>query len=425
VPIAILFHELASGNNTTLFDHTTEMNPKTIVPAEAARGLVAFQSFAVGGLTTLETGQDPKQFKSADNAPLVKGAVALVKGENLFQTLMLNLHHYNIEDEEPFPSEPDDAPVWERDDEIRAEERRPKGYLDLLTWQSRRVRLHPEQDRNGQTVVRKVVRMKGNQFPDGFILHNKETMLSFNKIDRPRQGQAPWLAVTFREDRALWRDSLTLFQSVHDKRARPRTLTWLNDLANNGIISSSSVYSLSLMGLTTNQAVVLLWRHERLPLPLKYLEDENLVAMLERALNIAEEAGRLLDRLAWNLSRLTIAPNAEKLNKEQSKEIRNFRDHLAPGRSYWSQLGVSFNHLLTRLAYDQKEDEHGEIVYGVTAMPWWAREVRDAATEAFENTTRGLDRSARMLKAVIKADQIFRSQLGAILRLDHRKGGEA
>ena len=46
----------------------------------------------------------------------MKSAVVLAKGDNLFQTLVLNLVHYSAEDGEPFRFKASaDQPAWERD----------------------------------------------------------------------------------------------------------------------------------------------------------------------------------------------------------------------------------------------------------------------------------------------------------------------
>ncbi len=426
--IANLIHELATGDNATLFDHTTESNAQAVSPAEAARLLIAFQAFAVGGLLTYEIGQAPKFFKSANNAPLVKGAVILVRGKNLFQTLMLNLHKYNRDDEEPFTLDPNDLPAWERDEETLATDRHPKGYLDLLTWQSRRVRLLPEQDEQGQIIVGQVVIMKGNRFPEGFLLRHKETMLAFTKLKKPSKGQDPWPPVAFREERALWRDSLALFQSAEEERTRPKMLDWLNDICAKGIIPESTTYDLSVTGLVTSKAKISLWRHERLPLPLKYLENDELLTKLRAALNLAEEdVGESLNASAWNLARLIIAPEAERLNDNQKKDVNRMADHMAITRPYWARLGLVFHKLLTDLAEDVTQ-EVGEVIHGENSLPWWASEVRKAAWFAFHEATDSLDRSGRMLKALAKAEANFGSKLNIILRpykLNVEKGGES
>jgi CRISPR system Cascade subunit CasA len=432
-PIANLIHELSSGDNATLFDHTTESEPKAVSAAEAARLLVAFQSFAVGGLITRLEGEGP----SANNAPLVKGAVVLAKGKNLFQTLMLNLHRYNRDDEEPFYLERDDAPVWERDEETNAQDRPPKGYLDLLTWQSRRVKLHPEQDESGQAIVRWVVIMKGNQFPDNFSLHQKEPMLAFRKVRKPGKGQDPWPPVAFEEDRALWRDSLALFHSIEDERARPKIMSWLHDLSVNGVIPLSTTYDLSIMGLVTSKAKISLWRHERLPLPLVYLEDEKLIAKLKEALDMSEYGGRLLGpgfvevAIKGNNVRLPSPMRvlAQELLPQDQKglvdpnAVKSFIDSLSPARPYWARLGMSFNRLVGELA----KDKSAEGEYGATVLPWWAGEVRLAARQAFEEATNSFDRSGRLIKAVTKARDEFDRRLNTILKPykeNERKGGE-
>src|SRR5207248_11132393 len=98
-------------NNDTLFDHSVDDRPASISAAEAARLLVACQGYAMGGRVSYEH----KQHGSAHAGPLVKGALVVVQGDSLFQTMMLNLCWYN-EHGEPFPFERErDKPAWDRD----------------------------------------------------------------------------------------------------------------------------------------------------------------------------------------------------------------------------------------------------------------------------------------------------------------------
>ncbi len=429
--VSNIVHELATGDNATLFDHSVEDNPPALSSAEAARLLVAFQSFAVGGLITFESGQDRKQFGSADNAALVKGAVILVKGDNLFQTLMLNLHKYNRNDAEPFAIDSDDAPVWECENNLLREER-PKGLLDLLTWQSRRIKLMPEQVNNGQTIVTEVVIMKGNQFPDGFYLYDNEPMLAFRTVLKPSKGQDPFPPLAFHEEKALWRDSFSLFKATDNSKTKPKIIKWLGDLAGDGKIPWSTTYQLAVMGLVTSKAKVSLWRHERLPLPLKYLEEknENLLGKLSDALNVAESVGRLFgtgfveieitDKKGRNKKLPIPGPlrvlasnilKPDEPGKADKDAVSSFINSFSPSRPYWAQIGISFNELLVKLPEDKTGEEYGKMV-----LPWWAREIRQAACAAFEETTNSFDRSARMLKAVTLAENEFNNQLNKILK---------
>src|SRR5271156_5341402 len=139
-PGTILFQEMAAGNNPTLFDHSFEADPPAIPAARAARGLVARQAYSFGfGKSS--------PFCLSDS-PLLRGFGLLVSGENLFQTLALNLIRYD--EEHPFAraSNREDLPAWEQEhpEPPCKEGTRPAGYLDYLTWQSRRIHLYPEQD---------------------------------------------------------------------------------------------------------------------------------------------------------------------------------------------------------------------------------------------------------------------------------------
>jgi len=420
IQISSLIHESAAYlDKATLFDHTTESHTLSLSPLIAARKLLAFQSFALGKLLSKPR---IKGEESAKAAPLVKGAFCLVKGNNLFETLMLNLHVYNPEDEEPFHSgskDKPDKPAWEQDEETKAEDREPNGYFDLITWQSRRIKLHPKLDENGQVGVDTFVIRKGAQFPANYSLHGKEPMLAFHKVKKPAKGQSPWLPLTFLENRVLWRDSLTLFQPL--EKTRPKILEWLSDLTENNIIPLSATYDLNLIGLISDRAKILLWRHERLPLPLKLIKDETLVARLEEALELAEGISEALNITSSDLAKLIIAPDAKRLNDNQKKEVESLTISLSADRAYWANLGISFSSLIIRLA----DDKYNE---GADTLIWWAAEIRRAGIEAFRDATNSLDRSGRWLKAVTLAKDDFERRLNTILkpyRDTEKKGGEA
>lgn len=413
VSAAKLTHELAAGNNPTLFDHTTP-DRVAMTPAQAARSLLACQAFAVGGLVSFERAED----RSADGAPMVKGAVVLMRGENLFQTLILNLHWYNPRDEAPFPVTGDDRPAWERDEETRPEDREPCGHLDLLTWQGRRVRLVPEVDEKGDIVVRRAVIMKGNQFPDGFHRHGKETMVAFTKREKAKSGEDPWPPVGFQPDRVLWRDSLALLESLPEKRARPKTIEWLSDLVAQGVLTRERLLPVDVLGMASDQAKVLLWRHERLTLPLAYLGDKELVGALGEALALAEAGHRALRDSTRTLARLLAKPTSDAAGAKPPPErtIEPFATHLSPTRSYWGDLEVPFRRLLLDLADDRVVDEDEGVRYGGRVLSDWALTLRRTAVRAFARSASGLEGSPRAAKARATAENELRRRLGAALK---------
>ena len=418
VPIANLAHELASSaNRASLFDHTIPASSEAS-PAQAARYLIAYQLFGVGGMISLGRDENPALAKSTDAGPLTKTALVLAKGSNLFQTLMLNLLRYDPPNAEPFQSEPDDRPAWERDEQTSYTDRYPLGYLDLLTWQSRRVRLKPEPVEDGRIVIRQVVRMKGHPFPSGWQRLGHETMLAFKRQLKAQPGHEPWPPVAFREDRALWRDSHVLFQSVGDRHERPRNLGWIGELTSANILDRSRTVQLDLLGMTTDQAKVLLWRHERLPLPVAYLTDLELYQALVSAIELAEAASRELERAVWTLAKLSLAPRSDELGASQPKteQIRALVRSLAPGAAYWPRLEAPFRHLLVDLEEDVSVDGDGCRYHGMRTLPEWARTLRLVSLSAFGSAVDGYDSSPRTIRAVARAENEFRRGLTLVFR---------
>ncbi len=428
-PVAKLTHELASGNNVTLFDHTTRAQAPAFTPAQAARYLVAYQCYAVGGLVSFETGQDPKVYKSAPATPLVKGAVALARGKSLFETLMLNLVEYNVKVGAPFREQKsNDQPAWERDGETRVEERRPDGYLDYLTWQSRRIRLFPSYNEQGDIIVREVAIMKGYVL-SGVERRDVETMVAFRKLRKQPLGQDPYVAIGFRPDKALWRDSQAIFQSVDDS-VPSKTLHWLHDLEDAGLLQLEPIIPLDLLGMVTDQASVLLWRHEQLPLPLAYLDpvNENLKAALWKALDVAEKVGRVVRAVSEILAKFLLAPD-QGARQAALDDKRKLADSFGMERAYWPRLDIPFKRLLQALPEDPTIHASGDLEYD-NGLPEWVGEVRRAAYDVFDEVTSGMDESGRSLKAVALARrdlriEVFKVVKAAGVTIDQRKGDAA
>lgn len=359
-------------NNATLFDHSSINEPKAVSASEAARFLVAFQGFDFGGL---------KADGSAQTAPLLQSAIALIKGENLFETLLFNLHWYNEQDEEPFPfNYLKDLPAWERDAETQAIERLPDGYVDLLTWQARRILLQPEQNENGETVVKNTVIMRGYSFPKNTNRHAKETMVAFRASKT--EGFFP---VGFNETKALWRNSLSILQTVEGKKSRPKMLDWLNDLVYEGCLSRSDILPIEFYGLAADKGKLLFWQKESFYLPLAYLNDNDLLNNLKTAIEFAEE-------ISGNL-RSALKKLAKFLSDDETMAA-NF-----PGMPfYWSNLETRFQNLLSGLPNDND-----------SPMSDWFGDVLLTANEAFDKTGNSFSGTAKELKAIVEAQGFYRA----------------
>ena len=189
-PVTLLAHERASDRSRALlFDHSSEET--VLSAAEAARYLVAQHNFSIRGFVNTMRGESA-DVKSADGAPLLTGAIVLLHGDTLFATLMRNFVQYSRARNSPFQFGGDDAPAWERTGGAQPVTRMPDGYVDLLTWQSRRILLVPQVAEGGQVVVNRACVMKGFGFPDDFDQSQAETMLAF-RMRTP--GPAGWNVV--------------------------------------------------------------------------------------------------------------------------------------------------------------------------------------------------------------------------------------
>jgi CRISPR system Cascade subunit CasA len=235
-------------------------------------------------------------------------------------------------------------------------------------------------------------------------------MAAFKKNPKAKPGQDPDPAVAFEESRAIWRDSLALVQSVPGVGQRSRMLDWVNDLIRKGILRRAETVPLELFGMSADRASVLLWRHERLPLPLMYLDDKDLLDKLGVALSLAERAGSALNRATRLLATLLLAPESDQPEARQPtpEDLSRLVSRLAPGRAYWADLELRFKRFLVDLAEDSVPGDGDRPVYGVHTLPRWAGEVERTARTAFQDTVRGLDSSARTLKAVAVAERRLR-----------------
>jgi len=413
----ILFY-FQGESPATLFDHTNEHQPLNLKPPEAIRLLLAFHLFDVGGTKTAEKDKD-----FAYASPLIQSAVALVRGKNLFETLMLNLHRSDPEDDTPWTFDTaEDLPSWELSHETESRDRLPKGYIDFLTWQSRRVILFPIHNEDGDIVVNKVLVMKGFQIPDNFRREEKELFVPFRALPKAKKNQSPWVSIRFEEEKALWRDSLALLQSIDGKQIRPKILSWLGDLVSSEILRNEDTISMSFYGFTVDQAKPLFWRQETFLLPLAYLENPKLVALLGEVLTLAEKvgdskhiegekSGGILNEGLRRLAYVLVKPNADEGIKPKEENIAPILKRLDAGSLYWSRLEPSFKSLMVNLPKDKTSDDDGKEIFGRSQLKIWAKIVVETAQKAFDSAVNSLSGSARELKAVAEAEKEFYGKL--------------
>jgi CRISPR system Cascade subunit CasA len=373
--VVSMIHDVASGNNATLFDHHTEADGMTLTPSQAARMLVAAQAFGLAGLSGL-----PQKFTDGS---CTRGVIFLAAGETLFETLALNCVSYP--DNAVMPCFPDDRPCWEMDDPYTPDRSIPRGYLDYLTWQNRRMLLLPE-SLGGGVVVRRMTMAPA--------LRLDSTVQDPMKHYRLDEKRGP-VILRFREERALWRDSAALFR-LHGQADRPpRVFHWLADLIAEDRLPKQYTPRYLALGMANDQAKVEFYRSERMPLPLDYLKSETLVESLATALQMAEDTARQLWGAASTLATEILYP-AKDPGERLSEPQRQSRDALvaqwAVERRYWSRLEVPFRRTLVALPIGKE-----------SALESWRTTLIRTAREAFDPVTDSLDNSPRTLKAMVHA----------------------
>ena len=277
-PLAQLATEAATGNNATLFDHISDDAPPAFSPAAAARRLLAAQAFALGFGKAAEAvvGDKPFPRPYLADAICLRGITLWLSGENLFQTLLLNL----VPGEE---SRRDDVPLWERDDPSKLLDRvgkdgriksGAKGVVDRMVWQSRMIRLIPEPD----GTVRRAYFTQGREA---------------DKSDDPMKvyisdAKLGVYALNLNAEKAAWRD---LHTYLNNGKHRFSALGNVAELVQNGFLPRTALYRLHVVGLATDPGKAgkfLMWRHERMTLPAALLNDENLLSLLYRGIRDVE-----------------------------------------------------------------------------------------------------------------------------------------
>ena len=422
-PIDQIIQELPAQDGPVFFSHMDRLHPVARSSAEAARALVTAQAFSFGGRISFRRGEDTNVEGSADGSPLVKCAVALVRGDNLHQTLLLNLHRYDRVDERPMSTKHGDKPAWERSEPTSPSDRWPDGYRDFLTWQSRRMRFIPERMLNGATGVSRVVVMKGHQFPDKFEMRAAETMVPFGE-NRDSKSKSPgWFPLTIKSERTLWRDSAAIFQqeAVSERSARsvsmtrPRMFDWLATLVSDGLLErETSTLDVEVFGIESFTQRLVAWRQETLPLPTNYLDEPALTIGLEWALELTESVNRILQSTVAKFAALALVPQSDEGGREADREksVKPLLKAIDAESAYWPFLEALFLDLLRQLPDEREIVEDGQAFAGKASLAKWGADVRAVATRAMQQALSSGGTATRMLKAAAEAENLYRNLMG-------------
>ncbi len=420
-PTTLLALEI-SGSQATLFDHNFDAAPPVMSAASAARYVIARQAFSIG------FGRSEPFY--LQDSTLVRGLTFLVFGNNLFETLTLNMLIYTRA--RPVEWSGEDLPVWEQEEPASPEKNGTlaHGYLDYLTWQSRRIHLLTDDDSLGTRQC---------QIQQNLVLSDAQGILDPFKCYREvkEKGLQP---MPLNPAKALWRDSHTLFQQTTQTKRRPEVFELaarVEAARRRGEIEAQPAYSFAAYGFATKigqAANVEFWSRERLPLPLVYLTEPYLVESLRLALKLADDVGDGLKDSIRLLARLLIAPLSNDKNARQpdAGDVSNLVSGFGADEFYWARLEPAFKKLLTDLPEDQRANQAAEDLPDTRAATEWARMLLETARAALSKTINSLSGSARELKAGAEAERRFNGLMKRIREAHPRlfppkpeTGGEA
>lgn len=399
--------EFGSGNTSPLFNYAKRggapENPGSwIAPAQAARLVLEHQTFCLGGLI--------KRFiTSAPAAPTATAAHALVQGDDLHQTLCLNLVGYS-----PAEHAADEA-VWEAEPPRIAylqgdPSERPRGLVHRYTWRSRSVRLFPETF-GAEVGVRNFAYASAIRPADfGF-----DALVAYRI---PRDARRGLLPLGLSKDRALWRDFTALLPHRQGESADriPAVIEWA--IATFGELERTRRPRRGLVvevyGQTNDQGKLELWRSEARRLPEAVLGRRDVRKTVEGLLLEADGVWGHLNSACRLLAAELLAPGGRTAAGEDvSRLVQAFPARLV----YWARLERRFYELLEGLREDYNE---GRV------EQQWAEWLVETADDAWDITVRSTGGGARALKAAARAQGMFYAQLRQLSEkhgLTRRGGG--
>lgn len=387
VAVTKLSHEFTAGNNKLLFDHSRDDDPPAFTPARAARLLITAQGWSIGG--GIAAGGRPR-FTSAS---LPKAAALLPLGENLRDTLLLNLVRTGALMQSPrrlVRRDSEDRPAWERAGEAQVDERPCEGPADYLTWQFRYLRLQREPD----GMVRFMTYSQGEKIavPSGaepqvdplhaYTRGNKEEVI-------PR-GINP--------DRAVWRDVESLFAQTASSR-ECFTAPALHELAHNSTMVSRPIpdpVPVLVAGIAVpgGQPPPDLWCVELFRIPPRLVIDDDAKDILREAVETAKDVAKLLGTAVWVYANTYLKMNDDKSG--DPKAVRALTDALCREVDYWAALEAPFHRFLPSLGSDDDAPRQE-----------WRRAIRLAAIRAFEASLASQDETGRHHRAANAARAAF------------------
>jgi CRISPR system Cascade subunit CasA len=367
-------------NCPTLFDHSMDSHEESMTAIEVAKWLITYQTFVptCGKLPVLHS----------KSSPIVKkggGLIYLVMGDNLFDTLCLNMSLFG---ERPEEDELEDKPVWEKPQFFipKKEGTVPLGPLDILTWQSRWILLKPEEDFSfKQCLIRQ-----------GYIFHDSslEPMSMYDVDDKGEQR--PRKLDLLKNN---WKDYQAIVSNIEVKNKqlkirKPLAISSLNHVR----IKDDEIFTIDVFGMATDKSEVKGWRQQSWPLRPNFLEDEHVYECVCYITTTTNEI--------WSGLRCAVGQIASVLAGSQNKDkiaktANYFREKISV--FYWPVMSKEFQDLtyamVNSVSYNGSEINGGHDEILANYQTSWKKMCVNVARKVLEDISKEMAPSPKKIIA--------------------------
>jgi CRISPR system Cascade subunit CasA len=363
-PVSLLIPSVATGNNVPMFTAFPEDYPFSLSAEDAALWLLHAHCWDTAAIKTGAKGDgQAKQGKTTGNptGPLGQYGVVVPEGSSLYETLLLNTpvipDGLPARDRPQWAGEGPAGPGWES--------RPARGLLDALTWQSRRIRLFPEETDAGVRVSRVLV-CAGDRLSG--VRPESEWHTAWTYTAKPKKGQAPLRPRRHRADEHAWQGMAALLELGREGDEGPRTSGLLDQLSRlevAGHLPEDFPLQVRTCGVVygNQSAVVEDMLADALPLPVAALAADS------------RTRGAVLEAVdqAWRLSAALNGLSAD-LRRAEGAEPLPWDKGQRPSAEFLQSVDLPMRRLLRGLQAEAADDDR--IEQGMTA---WEQVLQELA----------------------------------------------
>jgi CRISPR type I-E-associated protein CasA/Cse1 len=398
--IALLIHQFPSGHNSIHFDHILQ-DERELSFSECAKALTAVNIFC-----TAET-QGPKDRRPSgiNNAP---PWYVLLKQENLFKTLMLNIWIPNGLEIDVY----DPGPIWRSKREIIPQKKiQETSYLEGLTWMARRITLIPSKDKK----VKKMWFQAGlnytgyDMWTDPFVGYKyieKAEIIEKTSI-KPRNG------------RSSWRDlnGLLFLKGTNMKKItykRPKIIDQFYNFCEfmEEKFNKKIYVKINLYGLVTDNAKNLNWYRESFYIDKEDLEPRK-AKFISESIELAEKEETMLKVALKILLNQTEKKNEINLKKNFKKFRKGFFESIQESISkmYFENLkNVFFGEFLNLVSETPADNpDWNERPYKI-----WKKSIVKNLNICFNEAEKLAGSRASSIKRTVEAEKNLNMQIGKL-----------